>query len=386
MDKDSLILRVKKRHVVGLLFFFLSGYAYLLLGQMSERILLIIAVILFSPELIDSLKILVTTAPSIAHDFFCIMLIVAGILLNSFTPIIYTIGLILIWRLTNYCFTKKTVKIEILKLSYEINYWLCVFILIISAFIAVLRGELVFSGYEGIFNNPNAMGMLCSFFCGLNIGEYSYSIITNGEYKPQLIRVPLFLFSVICLLASTSRTSLLAFGLQLIILLAFIFIKSINGIRVKVLRAISAICIGIMGITFGILNISDAGVKVINSIIRKIQVLSGQNDITNGRVEIWKSIWDGRGLFANGESRIQPSAHSVYMALVDQFGKIPSMVYLIFMCIVLFIALKDINMKKFDWKYHMAIYIVLNFFVLSFMEVSMLTFPMIMMYVLIPYI
>lgn len=370
-------INLNMRYKVGITAFFFSGYSYLIFGQLIERLLLFLSFFILLPELLKALRQLRINYISVMHDIFCLLVIIAGILCFSYTPIIYAVGLMSLWRLVSALTVENQLKEEIFVFSYRINYLICVLILTASI---ISTGKFSLSGFEGVFNNPNAMGILCNYFIALNLGESFYCIINEAKVKKSIIVCSIV--CLLCLLATTSRTAILSVVIQLLMFLFMLFIQMLKGIKANTFVKILLICItGVLCFVFFI-YFTNIGTKLLGNLLLKSSTLKTNNDLLNGRTRFWEQIWSGRGAFSNGVDRIQPAAHNTYFSLIDQFGKIPGVAYFIWILMTFVFVIRRIRRRNNIFKNYLSIFVLIVFFTTSMTETCMLTFPMIMLYFL----
>ena len=230
--------------------------------------------------------------------------------------------------------------------------------------------------YRGVFYTSNSTGgcaataiaLICCFYLSDVTKKNIIGILKYKYYIP-------FLICSILLLSSTSRTSIIA-TIIIIILTGFIYLYYSQKTRKELFR------IFIMGIIivvlFSLIYYYTDIKSMINSVIVKAKIRNAQEDALAGRTDRWQMIIERARFLGNGDDR-SVSSHNTFLGLLDQFG-IPSTLFWIVFCLSGLINSIKIafNRNYDDYMKFFPLFSFTMFIVLSLMEGMMMKTIMLM--------
>lgn len=190
------------------------------------------------------------------------------------------------------------------------------------------------TNYEGIFANPNNLGIFASTAFIFNLGiliRYLQKSIKN----PLIIALLMFflMFTFYLIIISASRTaffaSLIALGVLLASHILLLFRK--GKITVRLLSRILIFLITFTIIMFALLK-GPFYEAIYNNIIAKI--IDRGDNLTSSRDMIWKFYLDESGLIGANSQMIRESigfsTHNSYLNQIIQYGWISGVLYILF--------------------------------------------------------
>jgi hypothetical protein len=258
-------------------------------------------------------------------------------------------------------------------------------IIIVSSFIT---NPMQMINYSGIFGNSNGFGNFAASLSGIIFPLLLYRFLY--EKKRNLVFLVGLLLAVgcgFCIIISSSRAAVAAYLAQLACVLVIIFMKSVVSKLTRKLfkRIVIAVFIVFLFIAY-IYLFTDLPEIINTSIIQKFSSLShSEAGVLNNRAEMWNKIWENRGLFSDGE-KLEEAAHNVYIGLVDMFGKMAGILYLVYiLCVTCKAFIRALKKDTYKYKY-LPLFTSVSFLIVSMFENLLLTNSMILMYLAMPII
>lgn len=373
------ISKNKTRIYLGTLLFILSGYFFLIFGQVVERVLLILSLPFFYKEF-KSFFYKANEKKHLVHHLFVGCMFIDIFLFMIFSPIVYAFGMFYVWLLTVKIFPMIANKIgaKFYTWIYKVNLYISVFILLISYLIEPIK----LVNYSGLFGNPNGFGnhaaLTLTFIFPILIEK-----MKNGFQRLDMV----FLIGInsLCLLSvviSSSRTAFLTVVIEMcffcILLFHFLARKSLKKKHFK--RVFLSVLLLMLLISLLIL-FTDIIEVLNNAMFNKFVHLS--DDPLNGREEYWQWIWENSDWFEDGVKDIG-AAHNVYFGLIDQFGKCAGILYLVFIILNLVQGILGSFKKNSGFWDYCFVFSVIAFLAVSMTENYLLTNTMLWFYMMIP--
>lgn len=240
-----------------------------------------------------------------------------------------------------------TMKSGLKTISTEYVYSTTVVIMFVLFVLGMAYHGLKIFSYQGIFYNPNSLGIYSSMSCVL--------IISNAltSKKNRLLKSLLILATFILTITTSSRTSILAIILAFSIL-GLVFLAREHNALAKVFKT-KNIFLVLVAVIVLYKPVGDIYTK---SIVRKINTKSGQGNMTSGRSEVWIKLYDKFSFSGSGRDYMDginvdaiKSAHNTYISMLAQNGWIAGIAYLLFWLILLYESMKITRYKMILYRY-----------------------------------
>lgn len=378
------MIKIKKNNIrlfIALTLFILSGHLYLLYGQTIERILLVVSVPFFLRELVITSHITRITKMNALYIIFISCFFIDACIYLTWKPVVYAFGMIYVWYISFKVIPYVADRIKIYKWFIRLNLLISYIILIMSVFLP----NLSFKNYAGVFGNPNSLGNYAVITTGMLLPSLLDKLITEKKNHNNVYLETFFIIvCLFCIIISSCRTAFITFLFQM--LFAFIFIikhiicDGISDYRFKMnlILLLSAIALFILCFVY-----TDFFVILENSIFNKFEHYS--NNIFNNRAYMWTEIMNNSRMFEDG-NKLFPASHNVYFGLIDQFGYIASLLFLLFVCCNIYkafvVAIKSTAVCCYVALF--TFYVGITFLCISMTENMLLTNSMLIMFVMMP--
>lgn len=372
------INKTKLRLYCGIIIFILSGHLYLLVGQVMERFFLIVSIPFFYKEYGIIFCYIKRRWIDNLHLVFIICFFIDVALHFTATPIIYAIGMLYVWvisfRIIPY--VGKKYGIEFYEWIYKLN--LVISLLVIGG--SFLVEPIKLRNYTGFFVNPNAFGNYVAFSIAFLFPIFLHCLKQNN--KTHNFYILIFLLLIFSVVISSSRTAFLTVLSESIFFVFYVFkITLTKKIKKKLFKKIFYGLLTIILFIVFVLCFTDFLDLLNNAIFNKFVHLSDNQ--LNGRDEYWKYIWNNSGIFEDGVKDIG-AAHNVYFGLIDQFGKLAGIIYLLFIVFSFIkVFLLSLNPNRGFWSY-CVVFSGITFILVSMTENYLLTNSMLWFYIMIP--
>lgn len=189
------------------------------------------------------------------------------------------------------------------------------FIILISLF------DFTFYRYQGLFDNPNGMGRFAAWTALLSMLVFSFFPKEVVSRKGQFFTSFVFFISIISLLASNSRLSLISLLGTALVVFILLFFRSLILMRMKN-RSLVRILLYVSIFLFFLLVFYKLG--FFDSVFYKIIETLERGDFTQGRVLRWELAIPYMSWFGRGHDVYQSTGlyevHSNYVSQVLIFG------------------------------------------------------------------
>lgn len=377
----SLQLKIRKGALyVSIFLLILSGYVYLFLGQKVERMLFgISAVVLLSGiSRVEGIKWDRRDVNSIFHTMFVISLIVCGIVFLKPKPVVYAAAMYLVYFISNDILIRNC-QLSFFRYVFKINHYISIGVVLLS----FLLKPVTMINYSGIFGNPNGMGIFAATYSTMLLAEM-LSAIENRK-KVKISYILFYMISLFLVVVSSCRTALAVIVLEIIVF-GYFYIKIFPNTRKKWMR-IAMAPVTIILLLMLLYSLGFVEVFIVSMVDKFLRL--GKN-VSNGRTEIWSFVLIHTAGFRDGTSALQQfrfttmASHNIYFGLMDTFGKIPSILYFIFVTGVIIKGYR-LAEKGSGCQYRYALFMTgINFFIVSLMENYLMTNTMILMYMYMP--
>lgn len=379
-------MRVNNKISVGaIIFLVFSGLVYGLFGQSAERLVWVLSVIVAVFSINGVSKKIIINKDSITFTYIVFIgsFLVDCVYGFNLRPLVYGIGMLVTYLIGKVLVGEQTSE----KIYRYISITIILFSVAVIALSVLLKGITFNSyiGYTGLFENPNTFGIFVeSLFTVIISIDLAKTIDDDSlPFYNLVILAVLIIFTII----SSCRIAILAMMVQtLIFLIKAVFKKKTsfnNIIRILLYIAIGALIFGFLCIEFNIIGIFQT------TFINKFTTLRGRGDVSNGRFNIWRSIWNESKILGTGDKVFIDASglesHNVYLGLMDQYGKLNAFAFLAFVITTL---CKSVGLS-FDkkctskWRF-LPLMATLCFLFVSMSENYLMTTPMILMFTSIP--
>lgn len=231
--------------------------------------------------------------------------------------------------------------------------------------ISLVTSELRYP-YEGVFVNPNQMGVL-----GAILGCGALTILNSQIKSRKRMRtiIPfsaLVIISLLVVFMSGSRTSLITYGI-LIFIFMLVNLNILSRYNIKVTTVISLTAAIVVYFAY-----SRYG-NVFDGMLSKIQYYRNQSDFASGRIYIWRTTIEDMSLLGHGSDYFVTNfglgSHNSLIGILGEYGFISSIFMMLFAAAALILALRYYNRyKKIDSYAIAPLMIMLTFWGLSMGE------------------
>lgn len=358
---------------LGLIILILSGYAYAVYGRTMERIVFVISVIVLAIGICRYSLILRIRKNilDILHMVFVILLLVCGVVFSSATPVIYGIAMGLFYFISTDLMRANANEKTYTRHIYISNVAIS---LVIMAF-SLMKSPITFSAYSGMFGNPNTMGIFAVTLSTVMIA----GIVQKGclGQKQSVFEILIWLATAFIVVISSCRTAMVVLAVQLVAAFLLFIIKSSLSKKTLLIIVLIPVVIALLYLILKKVGFIDI---LYNSMIEKFDYYEYKGDSTNGRKKMWIEIMQNSSWFHDGTLSVDLVGHSVYFGLMNQFGKIPAIVYALFMltyCIET--GYRTLKQKRDNYCF-LPIMAAINFLVISITENYLMTSSMLLMY------
>jgi hypothetical protein len=385
----KMVIRFNKKKAfffLGLIFFVLSGYLYLVWGKTTERVLLVVTVIFWIKEFTAVSGGMKKSIRNYIHYAFIFCMLIDSVIYLKTMPGIYALGMFYVWYVAN-----RFLPMILRTSRYPVYEWIYKCAILTSMIIIVsssITNPMQTINYSGIFKNPNGFGNFAASLSGIIFPLLLYSFLY--EKKRNLVFFVGLLLVVgcgFCIIISSSRAAVATYLGQLACVLVIIFMKSVVSKLTRKLfkRIVIAVFIIFLFVAY-IYLFTDLPAIINKSIIEKFSTLAhSEAGVLNNRAAMWSKIWENRGLFSDGE-KLEEAAHNVYIGLVDMFGKLAGILYLVYiLCVTCKAFARALKKDTYKYKY-LPLFTSVSFLIVSMFENFLLTNSMILMYLAMPII
>lgn len=205
--------------------------------------------------------------------------------------------------------------------------------------------------YEGVFANPNQMGILGVILGCCSLIILNSQIKSRGRMKSIILFASFVLISLLVVFISGSRTSLIVFVMLMFIFLS-INMNILSRYKIKANVVISLVAAFILYSAY--LHYGDA----LNGMITKMQYYSNQSNIFSGRLYIWRTTIGDISLLGHGSRYFQMkfglNAHNSLIDILGEYGAISAIFMILFAGFGLILALRFYNRYKRNDNYAIA--------------------------------
>lgn len=374
------ISKTKFRLYLGTLIFLLSGHLYLIVNQTTERLFLLASIPFFYKEYGTIFQFEKGRWYEAVHFLFILCFFVDVILYFTATPIIYAMGMFYVWVVAFKVFPHigKKYGIEFFEWIFKINLGISL-VVIVACFLFV---PIQLMNYSGIFANPNTFGNYAAFTT-VFLTPFFLDYLKYKYNKRNNLYIWIIIFFLLCIsvIISSSRTAFLTVLLEITFFVVYILKISWDSKYKNLFKKIFFGTLAIILFVIVILLFTDLPEILNNAIFNKFTHLSDNQ--LNGRDKYWQYIWTNSRLFEDGIKDIG-AAHNVYFGLIDQFGKLAGIVYLIYV-VLNFLKNFKASMKRNSgfWNY-CSVFAGIAFISVSMTENYLLTNSMLWFYIMIP--
>lgn len=210
--------------------------------------------------------------------------------------------------------------------------------------------------YQGVFDNPNALGGVLATFAAVLIAR---GMRANGRKWSMYVLAIAFI--TILTLLTRNRSAIGA----VLACLGIVLILWLPSVTTRV-RSMVLLLVALAASPFLFQPIWDA---VVLPVVDKIQYnASAQGGITSGRADIWSAYLEQSALMGRGRDvldRFVHAPHNTYVSLIAQFGWIAG---LLFLGLVLHLVAQGWLLRKRVADGYLAVMSALTFLILSMTE------------------
>lgn len=322
--------------LLGVTFFLFSPIGYLLYPC------LVIGFIVLSHLFLSNHKIIKYNKAAIRSTFIIITLLFLFMILSSvismdmegfgkallFTMILFFLVLVYPFVNVDYNFKLQSIRSSCL---YIISG-----VIVLSFLLERPSLAAIIFGYQGLFDNPNKFGYISALIASILGGELVLSFFRRE--KSTILKAILFFLSLLCVILSASRTSLIS--VLIVVFLVFIIeLRKIKNIeyKIKISFLIVASFLVILTIFWysGLLEIF---------ILSKFKSKQEGSDMYSGRTEMWQIAVDYSKVLSKNHifaSKFELGVHNTYLAYMINYG------YIVFLLFVLFFLKMFLSAIKF---------------------------------------
>ena len=222
--------------------------------------------------------------------------------------------------------------------------------------------------FKGIFSNPNSLGGLYATISLIGSGVFidKYKDVGKTDYFILIIIIMSLIFSLL----SNSR---IAFVLSVICFIFAVVIRFGNFIKVvnkNIFFNYKRLLI-ILSIFFGIFFLVKLNFQYISDIfLSKFFYKLDNDNFSAGRSEVWQSILDNMSIFGHARHSLHLeslglAAHNTFMSILDQFGYISALFFILGCSVCLMIYAKFSVIRKYGY---LPFFIVIGFVSMSISE------------------
>jgi len=249
----------------------------------------------------------------------------------------------------------------------------------------LIRGLSGFSN-KGIFYNPNSLGismaMLFSFIFAIFLGDIF------SKRKLSFLKISIYFIliigSILLLLLSLSRTSIISCMLLSLILLMIpvykLFILSYDKMKIHMLKRFILLLLMFVFVIVILMKI-DSYTELSSNLFIKFEYTMEHGDLLQKRGDIWSLTFSEWTLFGHGRKYFKEiyeiGAHNTFISLLGQFGLLPTIIFVLFIIWAIkncfLFSMKQIGENIFSF---LPISQVLIFSLLSIGEGTMMTLCM----------
>lgn len=303
---------------------------------------------------------------------FSVTLLIS-LLHNSSSRMFMNIAGLLIFLLVAIVFLNKIQSVDF-KLS--LIYKSSLYFVSLLIFTPILLYGIKFTdyfGYQGIFYNPNSFGNIVSTFSVLLFSFFTPNVLEKNITKVKVLSYLLLLFILFYLmLLSSSRSSILTtiFVYSLIIFQVLRDKKSTIRINKYIILLVVTTFIFLVFMS-GIFN-DLFETRLINKFSRH------EDEITSGRVYVWKIIVDKANFFGNGTEfmkNLPIGAHNTYLSILGQFGFVNLILYLLILLRIIIRSYCFLIRSYSKYRY-IPFFITIALIMLSFTEGMLMKYSM----------
>lgn len=363
-------------YTAALFLFVASGFAYLVIGQISERVLffLFIGTALLSVRKICMLAKKNFTVIDGVYGLFISTFIIDGFLSASIRPFVYGTAMFLVYLLIRSAvFTDSYEKMydKICRISAGFSFMVLIY--------AFTKQRLTLSNFAGGMATSNSFGIFAAALFTFYISKLTADAVYGRKTGRTAVFVAASLFFVFI---SSCRSAFAAVAMQIVMLM--IADQKKYKIQIRLFR--KKLVWVMLGAVFilGMLYLIWSFGYLDSSIFMKSKILTERGDFTNGRMYLWKETWKHVEMFSDGSAKTGFASHNVYLGLMENYGFFNGFFYFIFIVLLCLRAFRfSFSSYAGRWKYLPVMSCIL-FACISMAENCLMTLPMILMYLCLP--